>query len=178
MDSPFGFLSCPLPYPQAYRSLNMPAPSLDQIATSLSQVLLKMVTCNQNNTAVESLFHSKKVPGISIEGYLRRQATYSRCSPETFLLALIYIDRYLENNPEQSLGARNVHKLFFVSLVVAAKFNDDLKLSNADFAKLGGVDKYDLCLLETQFLRSITFRVHVSSGEFASYVKSVVGFGE
>jgi hypothetical protein len=136
------------------------------------------VSENQHKPVQESLFHSKKVPGISIERYLLRQADYSRCSPESFYFALIYIDRYIEKQPEQGLVSRNVHKLFFIALVLAAKFNDDLKLSNADFAKLGGVDKYDLCLLEMQFLRTIGFHTNVSTAEFVSYVKSVSEFGE
>ena len=178
MEPSFPYSNFHLSYSEMYKSLNMSVPSVDNIALCLSRLLTQIVYSNKDKLSIESLFHSTKVPGISIQSYLRRQAMYSQCSPETFFLALIYIDRYLEKKPQQFLVSRNVHKLFFVSLLVAAKFNEDLKLSNSDFAKLGGVDKYDLCLLEIHFLKSISFNVNVTLVEFVSYVKSVTEFGE
>jgi hypothetical protein len=167
-----------LTYKEVYHCLNIDPPQTKIVALCLSRLLEQMVIANKSKSPNKSIFHSKKIPGISIHDYLQRQASYSRCSPETFFLALIYIDRYFEKIPDQCLVAHNVHKLFFISLVTAAKFNDDLKLSNADFAKLGGLDKYDLCVLEMQFLRSIAFHVNVSTTEFISYVKSVTEFME
>jgi hypothetical protein len=167
-----------LSYSEVYQSLSMSPPEPKMVAYGLAKLLTQMVMANQHKPVAKSIFHSKKIPGISISDYLQRQATYSRCSPETFFLALIYIDRYFEKVADQCLMAHNVHKLFFISLVTAAKFNDDLKLSNADFAKLGGLDKYDLCVLEMQFLRSIAFHVNVSFTEFISYVQSVTEFME
>ena len=167
-----------LSYDQIYVSLGLSAPQPCEVALCLSRVLEQMVSANSHRTPSKSIFHSKKIPGISIEKYLQRQATYSRCSSECFYLAFIYLDRYFQKVPDQCLVSKNVHKLFFIALVTAAKFQDDLKLSNADFAKLGGLDKYDLCLLEMQFLRSIAFHVNVSTNEFFSYVKSVMEFTE
>ena len=167
-----------LSYLEIYQSLGLNPPEPSGAAFCLAKVLERMVSANADRTPSKSIFHSKKIPGISIEKYLQRQAAYSRCSSECFFLALIYLDRYFEKVPDQCLVPKNVHKLFFISLVTAVKFQDDLKLSNADFAKLGGLDKYDLCLLEMQFLRSIAFNVNVSSTEFVSYVKSVTEFME
>jgi len=167
-----------LSYPEVYHSLSIPPPDSTKVAHGLAKLLTQMVLANEHKAISKSIFHSKKVPGISISDYLHRQAVYSRCSPESFFLALIYIDRYFEKVPDQCLVAHNVHKLFFISLVTAAKFNDDLKLSNESFAKLGGLDKYDLCVLEMQFLRSIAFHVNVSFSEFISYVQSVTEFME
>ena len=167
-----------LSYHQIYQSLGLPPPNPSQVALCLARVLEQMVSANSHRSPSKSIFHSKKIPGISIEKYLQRQAAYSRCSSECFYLAFIYLDRYFQKIPDQCLVPKNVHKLFFISLVTAAKFQDDLKLSNADFAKLGGLDKYDLCLLEMQFLRSIAFHVNVSTNEFLSYVRSVSEFME
>ena len=144
-----------LSYSEVYQSLSMDPPQSKMVASCLAKLLSQMVLANKDKSISKSIFHSKKIPGISISDYLQRQATYSQCSPESFFLALIYIDRYFEKVNDQCLMAHNVHKLFFISLVTAAKFNDDLKLSNADFAKLGGLDKYDLCVLEMQFLMVI-----------------------
>ena len=162
-----------LSYAQLYQSIDIPVPEPKVVVLCLSRLLDQMVLVNQTKSPIKTIFHSKNIPGISIQKYLERFAAYSRCSVETFFLALIYLDRYFEKIPEQCLVARNVHKLFFISLVIAAKFNDDLKLGNKDFARIGGVDKCDLCLLEIAFLRSIVFHTNVSSPEYISYVKSV-----
>ena len=165
-----------LSYAELYQSIHLQVPEPESVAHCLSRLLEKMVISNQSKSPLKTIFHSKVIPGISIQGYLQRLAKYSGSSPESLFLALIYLDRYFEKVPDQCLVAHNVHKLFFISLVTAAKFNDDLKLCNAGFAKLGGVDPYDLCVLEMQFLRAISFQVHVSSVEFISYVKSVSEF--
>ena len=164
-------------YCETYCSLSMPEPKAEQIGNMISEVLAKMVSDNAGCCPPKSLFHSKVVPGISIQKYLERLTRASRCSSETYLLALIYIDRYLEKQDCQALIDKNVHKLYFISLVIAAKFNDDLKLANSAFAHIGGMNKSDLCILEVQFLRAIEFNVYVSSAEYVTYLRSVAEFG-
>lgn len=166
-----------LTYSELYLKLELLVPDSRNIGQAIAELLVKMIDSNTGLTPQRTIFHSKSVPGISIQKYLERLTSYSRCSPETFILALIYIDRYTEKEISQCLMPKNVHKLYFIGLVVAAKFNDDLKLANWAFAKLGGMDKCELCLLEIQFLRAIEFNMHVSSSEFVNYFKSVIEFG-
>ena len=165
-----------LSYEQLYNSLDLDPPEISFVVLCLAGLLNRMVKENQNKSPPKSIFHSKKIPGVSIENYLERLAKYSKCSPETLFLALIYLDRYFEKNTDQCLVALNVHKLFFISFVTAAKFNDDLKVSNQIFAKVGGIDKFTLCVLEMQFLRNICFHLNVSSIEYISYVRSAIDF--
>ena len=168
-----------LSYSETYSLLSLPVPTATQIAALIASLLDQIVARNMTDSLIassHSTFHSKTVPGISIAKYLQRLAGYSRCSPETFVMALIYVDRFISNQQSQSLGERNVHKLYLVALVCAAKFNDDLKLAQWAFAKLGGLAKKDLCLLEAQFLRAIEFRVVVSSVDYCSYLKSLLDF--
>jgi hypothetical protein len=52
------------------------------------------------------------------------------------VVALIYIDRIIESR-NVVLTALNVHRLLITSLMLAAKFFDDLFYNNAFYAKLG-----------------------------------------
>ena len=169
-----------LSYHETYSLLSMNVPKPGEIAIYIASVLRDMVSRSSEAMGLaltDTPFDSKAVPGISIEKYLERLAGYSRCSPETFVIALIYVDRIVSAGCGVVLGPRNVHKLFLVALVCAAKFNDDLKLAQWGFAKLGGLGKKDLCRLEVQFLSGIEFRVVVSSGDYRGYLKSLLEFG-
>ena len=42
--------------------------------------------------------------------------------------------------------------MFLVSVVLATKFNDDLRLGNQDFGKIGGVSTEELMFMEIRFL--------------------------
>lgn len=44
-------------------------------------------------------------------------------------------------------------RAFFLAIVLAAKFNDDLRLNNKDFAKIGGISTEELFILEISFLK-------------------------
>ena len=169
-----------LTYVETYSLLSMPVPKPAEIAVCIASLLKNLVSKSPEAMGLaltNTPFDSKTIPGISIEKYLERLAGYSRCSPETFVIAVIYVDRIVSPECGVVLGPRNVHKLFLVALLCAAKFNDDLKLAQWGFAKLGGLGKKELCQLEVQFLSGIDFRVVVSSGDYRGYLKSLLEFG-
>ena len=51
----------------------------------------------------------------------------------------------------------NLKRLFFVAVVIASKYNDDFRLSNKDFCKIGGIKEQELLILEMEFLKIIKF---------------------
>lgn len=61
-----------------------------------------------------------------------------------------------------------------MGIVLAAKFNDDFRLNNRDFAKIGGFSIEELLVLEIHFLKHIKFHLRVSLPEFLSYVKNLL----
>lgn len=48
-------------------------------------------------------------------------------------------------------------RLIFVAVVIASKFNDDSRLSNKDFAKIGGINSQELMILEMEFIKILRF---------------------
>lgn len=123
-------------------------------------------------TGKPSRFDSAYVPEISIEEYVERIQTYSKCSACVYVVAMIYIDRLIEEQ-RMVVTQLNVHRLFITAILLAAKFYDDLSFKNAFYATLGGIEKQELNLLEVDFLNMIKFSLVVSSEEYTAY-KAVV----
>ncbi|GKV08981.1 hypothetical protein SLEP1_g20547 [Rubroshorea leprosula] len=145
-----------------------------RILPLLSCVLEKSVRRNEKSLEGSrrkdeiTVFHGSKAPGLSIRQYLDRILRYSSCSNSCFVVAHIYIDRYL-----QTTGARltslNVHRLLITSILIAAKFLDDDCLDNAYYAKVGGVSTAEMNRLEMKLLFSLDFRLHVTPEIFRKY---------
>lgn len=71
-----------------------------------------------------TIFHGLREPTISIQQYIDRIFKYAACSPSCFIIAHIYMDRFLQKT-DGHLTSLNVHRLLITSVMVAAKFIDD-----------------------------------------------------
>ncbi|KAF1318468.1 hypothetical protein FI667_g8291, partial [Globisporangium splendens] len=121
-----------------------------------------------------SKFEAFRAPGISIRDYLMRIHKYASCSPECFVLALVYIDR-LQRMQGFVLTHLNVHRVVITSVVLAAKFFDDHYFNNAYYAKVGGVLCKEMNELEIEYLLLINFSLHVSTDTYARFYNELVG---
>jgi len=119
-------------------------------------------------------FHAIRAPPLSINDYLSRIATYFQCSSECFVLALIYVDRIVKLHPEFTISLLNIHRLLVTSVMLSAKFFDDVYYSNSYYAKVGGVRTQELNALEAQFLRLIEWKLHVFPQEYDQYRNHVL----
>ncbi|WOK95993.1 cyclin-P3-1 [Canna indica] len=115
-----------------------------------------------------SAFNGLRAPTLSIKRYIERIFKYSKCSPSCFVLAYIYIERYIQK-PNMHLTSLNVHRLLITSVVAAAKFIDDAFFSNAYYAKVGGISTKEMNRLEINFLFSLDFRLQVNVDTFTTY---------
>lgn len=73
-----------------------------------------------------SVFHGLTRPTISIQSYLERIFKYANCSPSCFIVAYVYLDRFTQRQPSLPINSFNVHRLLITSVMVAAKFMDDM----------------------------------------------------
>ncbi|KAL6339632.1 hypothetical protein AAG906_034717 [Vitis piasezkii] len=115
-----------------------------------------------------TIFHGSRAPTLSVRQYIDRIFKYSGCSPSCFVVAHIYVDRFLQHT-DAHLTSLNVHRLLITSVMVAAKFIDDAFFNNAYYAKVGGVSTAELNRLEMKFLFSLDFRLQVTVETFRSY---------
>ena len=125
-----------------------------------------------NNSSFIKPFLSKKIPSISICDFLERIVKYTKMQDSTLMLILIYIDRFCEIN-YVNLNFFNIHKLIIASMIVAIKYNEDNILNNEFYAKVGGVSKKEIDILEYEFLSLIEFSLYVDEETFHQYDRYV-----
>uniref|UniRef100_A0A6U3CVW3 Cyclin n=1 Tax=Lotharella globosa TaxID=91324 RepID=A0A6U3CVW3_9EUKA len=116
-----------------------------------------------------SKFHALRPPGITIRDYLERIAKYAACSGECFVLALVYIDRIIQSNPNFVVNSLNIHRLLITSVMISAKFFDDQYFNNAYYAKVGGVPCKEMNSLEVEFLFLTNFSLFVTYDTYKQY---------
>lgn len=148
----------------------------DETGTAIVPVLACVLNqlCNRNDQlpitqAGVTKFHALRPPAISIRDYLERIAKYAACSGECFVLALVYVDRIIQTNPNFVVNSLNIHRLLITSVMLAAKFFDDQYFNNAYYAKVGGVPSSEMNTLEVEFLFMTNFTLFVPSEIYRQY---------
>ncbi|CDP03631.1 unnamed protein product [Coffea canephora] len=117
---------------------------------------------------VITVFHGSKAPSLGIGLYIERIFKYSCCSPSCFIVAYIYVERFIKRT-NAVVTSLNVHRLLITSVMVAAKYIDDAFYNNAYYARVGGVSTLELNKLEIKFLFGVGFQLFVSSDTFGKY---------
>lgn len=63
---------------------------------------------------------------ISIRSYLERILKYANCSHSCYIVAYIYLDRFIKKQPFLLFNSLSIHRFIITSVLVSAKFIDDL----------------------------------------------------
>lgn len=146
------------------------------LLNKINDMLISVIKENKNlinykqilKTQEKSIFNSSKIPSISFKNYLYRIQNFTEAEDNTLIIALIYLDRFTEKN-NIILTDYNVHKIFFLSVLIAIKYNEDLYYELFFYAKICGMDKNELKLLERKFVDMINFELFVKKEEFENY---------
>lgn len=145
-----------------------------QLLSLLSTLLERSVQKNEKILEASqtkdfiTIFHGLRAPSLSIQQYIDRIFKYSCCSSSCFIVAYVYMERFIERK-SLFLTSLNIHRLLITSVMVAAKFMDDAFYNNAYYARVGGVSTAEMNKLEMKFLFSLDFRLHVSVQTFGNY---------
>ena len=147
---------------------------INKIINSISQVLIKI--CEENNSfPIQNEFKkrfpalfSEIMPKISLNDYISRIHEYSFQEKNTMILTLIYIDRLCELN-HLYLTCYNIHRILFISNLIAIKYNEDSIYSNKYYSEIAGVSLEELNLMENYFVELIDFNLFVPEEEFKKY---------
>ncbi|PON60015.1 Cyclin [Parasponia andersonii] len=153
--------------------LESPDAVMPRVLTFLSSLLQRVAESNDLNRHFEaqkiSVFHGLTRPTISIHSYLQRIFKYANCSPSCFVVAYVYLDRFTQSQPLLPINSFNVHRLLITSVMVSAKFMDDMYYNNAYYAKVGGISTTEMNLLEVDFLFGLSFQLNVTPNTFHTY---------
>lgn len=148
------------------------------IATVLSQLVVrndKMLETNTNAQSNVTVFHATTPPAISVLSYLERVEKYAGCSHQCYIVALVYIDMAIQRNSSFLISSLNVHRLLITSIMLAAKFYDDIYYNNAYYAKIGGIPCSEINNLELEFLFMLNFALNVPLDVFERYKQELEG---
>lgn len=103
---------------------------MPKIISFLSSLLQRVAESNDENRQFDqqkiTVFHGLTRPTISIHSYLARIFKYANCSSSCFIVAYVYLDRFVQRQPSLPINSFNVHRLLITSVLVAAKFMDDM----------------------------------------------------
>lgn len=104
------------------------SPMMPKMITFLSSLLERVAESNDETKHQQkiSIFHGLTRPNISIQNYLERIFKYANCSSSCFIVAYVYLDRFSKSQPSLPINSFNVHRLLITSVMVAAKFMDDM----------------------------------------------------
>lgn len=144
---------------------------IEVIIHYLNKDIEKNKTCAINTT----IYCAEHIPNISIDDYLKRIAKYLELTPSYFILLLIYLSRYLNNNND-FLHALNSHRLLFSLLLLTHKFIEDKPFSNQYAARTGGISTSEVNSLEIETLYFMGFELYVSKVNYLQVKKDIVAY--
>ena len=151
----------------------LPSPSL---LSSISHTLTVLINhnINQDNYSKvlllqsHSPFSAPQVPLISIDAYLERIFSYSKCEESSLVSSLIYLDR-ISSDGNVLLTPYNIHRILFTSVLVAIKYNEDRIYKMKYYASIAGVSEKELRILESVFLSLVRFNLYINEKEYEEY---------
>jgi len=144
----------------------------DIISFSLLEIISKSKENKNYKEKIKSqkkcIFTSKKNPNISIGDYLTRIKKFTKINDSTLIICLIYLDRYIKIN-KIILTDFNVHRIFFASLLIAIKYNEDFFYTNKFYSNVAGLKCSELNKLELKFVTDLNFDLFVDKNLFEKY---------
>ena len=145
---------------------------LNKISTILSIVLEENKSLDDYKEKLSSQknmsFTSYNKPSLSIKDYLYRIQNYTEAEDNTIIIALMYIDRLSEIS-SLLLTPYNIHRIIFVSILLAIKYNEDICFGFEFYSKIAGVPVNELKKLERDFVYLIKFKFYIDKIEFDNY---------
>ena len=115
-------------------------------------------------------FNSNLYLNISLYDYIIRIQKYSFIEKSTLVLALIYIDRFCKLG-KIMLTYYNIHRIIFIAVLIAIKYNEDKFFQNDYYSKIAGIPIYELKKLEYTFFCMCDFNMYISDETFDKYNK-------
>jgi len=141
----------------------------DELLVVISHVLLEMTRLGDKQQWPFRWFCSPsgRAAPITLEAYVARLFKYGQFNRDSFLSALIYLDRLISSG--FTFNSDNIHRVFLIAAIIASKFFEDEVCDNKFYAIVGGIGKPELNILELQFLLMLDWNVNVSTLEYDQY---------
>ncbi len=117
--------------------------------------------------------HGRSITGISFDDYFLRLVRYLNCSESCYICALIYIDRYMEMNPDFVISYYSIYRLFAAAMLVSMKYLEDTYFTNEYYARVFGVETAELNCIEVDFFLLVKGRLFIDEQLYKFYINSI-----
>ena len=142
-----------------------------------TNILLHILNKNQKlpdyneriKNSIDGHFKRDVKQSISLLDYLKRILKYINIECNTLILSIIYIDRICKD--KVFLNEFNIHRIMFISIIMAYLYNEDETEEEEDLALVGGISLKEMILLEHDFIDLIDFNFYVDEKIFEQYKK-------
>mmetsp|Transcript_16042 Transcript_16042/g.16641 ORF Transcript_16042/g.16641 Transcript_16042/m.16641 type:complete len:239 (+) Transcript_16042:48-764(+) len=151
--------------------------SKDSLSTLSNIALVEAMTAivdeiiDTEHPAQKSIFDNERIPRISIKDYLMRVVKYCKINKSTLIMSLVYIDRI---PPTFIITMFNIHKIILACLLLASKINEDKIHTNLYFARVGGINLFEMNLIEIDTLGLIEYNLLVNVDTYQDYESHVL----
>lgn len=162
------------------RAMKDDAATQEHVVELLGTLLDKTIERNDRLGRKSELaeFEAGKACPLTASAYLKRIMKYGGCSPCCVVVGLMYLQRLKQRMPTVCLTSGNMQRLLLTSVMVAAKFLDDLYYSNKHWAQIGGLGLQEVNALELKLLFQLSFAVGVKREEYQEYLSALGGSPE
>eukprot|EP01063_Lacrimia_lanifica_P032043 TRINITY_DN5404_c0_g1_i1.p2 TRINITY_DN5404_c0_g1~~TRINITY_DN5404_c0_g1_i1.p2 ORF type:complete len:192 (+),score=64.37 TRINITY_DN5404_c0_g1_i1:55-630(+) len=116
-------------------------------------------------------YDAEEVVDLDTADYLKRWSRHLRLPKAVFVVASVYLDRFVEKR-KVSITHYNKFRALLCCLVTADKFLNDKCATNRHYAVVGGVELEELNHLERMFLADIRFGLYVSNSLYEQYCEA------
>lgn len=97
-------------YKEFYAAMSIELPPVKVVGERIGQLLTSTAEENKDKECEKTLYHLAAPPPLPMTDYLARLSSFSMCSPEVYVIALVYIDKYHEARGGGQVCPTNVHK--------------------------------------------------------------------
>merc|ERR1712146_378845 len=102
----------------------------------------------------------------------------TKCGPESFIIALIYLDRSLVHEAVYP-SSYTIHRLLLTAIMIAsrqtsAKGGKEWKYSL--FQRVSGLPEAELKILENSMLKLLNFNIEVSKSDIFEYGENLIKY--
>jgi len=111
-------------------------------------------------------------PGsITPEDFETRMFDFFGCGRDVYVIALTYLDRLFQKNPDFAICNGDVNCWLLASITLAIKWREEVCDSYPDehYAIVGGLTLEEFCLLELQLLVLLGWELHVDPFDFCKH---------
>lgn len=107
----------------------------------------------------------EKVP---LDSYIKKVIDLSQAENSTIIYSLCLID-VLCTSKGFIITRKNVHKLFFIALMISIKLIEDKIFCDKDYSLVSGINLFEMIQLESVFIVSLDYKIVINENSFYNY---------